>query len=324
MTFAEPFLLLLLVAVAALAGCYVVLQQRRRHYAVKFTNIELLSSVAPKRPGWRRHVPAAVVALALVLLIVGLAQPVHETPVVNESKIVMLAIDVSKSMEATDVSPTRLQAAAAAAQDFVQALPVGYEVGLVSYSNSASVVVPPTTNHEQVSQAIGQLTPEAGTASGDAIIASLRAIAAARAAAGVASPRGGQSDPKSAVIVLLSDGDQNLGVSLDVAAAMAGKAGVPVSTITFGTQGGTVRASDGRTIPVPPDPEAMAQVAKATGGSTYDAVSRDELKNVYSQIQGDVGYTTQQSDLWPWFLGIALLLLLAACLAAMIWSGRFL
>lgn len=324
MTFEKPASLVCLVAVVALAAAYLALQQRRRHYAVRFTNIELLSSVAPKRPGWRRHLPAAVVGLSLVFLIIGLAQPVHETLVANESRIVMLAIDVSKSMEATDVSPTRLQAAATAAQDFVQGLPPGYEIGLVAFSNSATVVVPPTTNHEQVEKAIGVLKPLAGTASGDAIVASVQAIEAARAAAGVQSLGPKNSDAKSATIVMLTDGAQQQGISLEEASTVAAKADIPVSTITFGTPSGTVSATDGTEIPVPPDPQAMAAVANATGGSAFDASSADELKSVYSQIQGDVGYTAEQSDLWPWFLGIGILLLLAACLGAMVWSARFL
>ncbi|MEI8083672.1 MAG: VWA domain-containing protein [Actinomycetes bacterium] len=324
MWFLEPFFLLALIAIAALVACYVLLQQRRRHYAVRFTNIELLSSVAPKRPGWRRHVPAAVVGVALVLLVLGLAQPVHDTQVAGESKIVMLAIDVSKSMEATDVAPTRLQAEQKAAVEFVQELPADYEVGLVTFSDTAQVVVPPTTNHQQVTSAINALQPEASTATGDAIIASLRAIAVARAAAGVQPQDSGQTGGKSATIILLSDGDRKTGVSLETASAAAVKAGVPVSTITFGTATGTVLAPDGTLIPVPPDPQAMAAVAKATGGRAFDAASAAELRDVYSQIQGDVGYKSEQSDLWPWFLGIALLMLMAACVAAMFWSARFL
>lgn len=324
MTFEKPALLVALVAVVALAAVYLVLQQRRRHYAVRFTNIELLSSVAPKRPGWRRHVPAAVVGMSLVFLILGLADPVHETQVAKESRIIMLAIDVSKSMEATDVSPTRLQAAAAEAQDFVHGLPPGIEVGLVAFSNSATLVVPPTTNHELVEKAVGALKPLASTASGDAIVASVQAIDAARAAAGVQSLGRENSDSKSATIVMLTDGAQQRGIPLEEASAVAAEAGIPVSTITFGTAGGTVTAADGTVIPVPPDPQAMAQVAQATGGNAFDASSAAELKDVYSQIQSDVGYKTEQSDLWPWFLGIGILLLLAACLAAMVWSARFL
>lgn len=321
MSFQAPWLFLLLLVVIALAALYVVLQSRRKQYAVRFSNLELLSSVAPKRPGWRRHVPAAVVGASLVFLVVGLAQPVHETQVANESRIVMLAIDVSKSMEATDVSPSRLEAAQSAAEEFTMSLPQGYEVGLVSYSDSAILDVPPTTNHRQVANAISQLKPDGSTASGDAIMTSLQAIKAARAAAGINSD---SAAAKSAAIVLLSDGDQKVGVTLEQASAAAAKAGVPVSTITFGTASGTVTSPEGIVIPVPPNPQAMAAVAQATGGKAFDAASASELSQVYSQIQGDVGVTTEVSQLWQWFVALAFLALLGACVASFIWTNRFL
>lgn len=322
MSFQQPLLLLLLLPVAALIGVYIFLQQRRRHYAVRFTNIELLSSVVPKRPGWRRHVPAAAVGVSLVALTLGLAHPVHETPVAHESKIVMLDIDVSRSMEATDVSPTRLKAAAEAAQEFVRGLPQDYQVGLVSFSNTAKIVVSPTADHEEVVKAIGGLQPEASTATGDAVMASLQAIEAARAAAGVES--GSSDKTKSATIVMLSDGAQKVGTPLSDAATAAAAAGVPVSTITFGTPTGVVTVPGGAVVQVPPDPAAMAELAKTTGGRAFDAASADQLKDVYSEIQSDVGYKVQASDLWPWFVGVGLLLLMAASLAALVWSGRFL
>ena len=322
MSFQQPLLLLLLLPVAALIGVYIFLQQRRRHYAVRFTNLELLSSVVPKRPGWRRHVPAAAVGVSLVALTLGLAHPVHETPVAHESKIVMLDIDVSRSMEATDVSPTRLKAAAEAAQEFVRGLPQDYQVGLVSFSNTAKIVVSPTADHEEVVKAIGGLQPEASTATGDAVMASLQAIEAARAAAGVES--GSSDKTKSATIVMLSDGAQKVGTPLSDAATAAAAAGVPVSTITFGTPTGVVTVPGGAVVQVPPDPAAMAELAKTTGGRAFDAASADQLKDVYSEIQSDVGYKVQASDLWPWFVGVGLLLLMAASLAALVWSGRFL
>lgn len=318
MSFQTPWMFALLLVVAALAATYVFMQLRRQKYAVRFANLDLLSSVAPKRPGWRRHVPAAVVGAGLIFMIVGLAQPVHETPVANESRIVMLAIDVSGSMEATDVTPTRLQAAQTAAEDFVDSLPEGYEVGLVSFSDEATLDVAPTLNHAAVNQAISQLQAQGSTASGDAIIASLQAIKVARNAAGVTT-----DGNKSAAIVMLSDGDQKVGVTLDVASQAAAKMGVPVSTITFGTASGQVTVQ-GYTIPVPPDPQAMAAVAQATGGKTFDAASASELKQVYQQIQGDVGVTNQTSPLWPWFIAFAFILLVAACAAAFIWTSRFL
>jgi Ca-activated chloride channel family protein len=323
MNFLTPAWFLALIGVVALVVVYIVLQRRRRQFAVRFTDAELLASVAPKRPGWRRHLPAAAVGLALVFLVVGMARPVHEIAVAEESEIIMLNIDISRSMEATDVSPSRLEAATDAAQEFVNDLPEGVEIGLVAFSSTAIVLVPPTTNHQQVNQAISRLEPQEGTASGDAIIASLRAIEAAQLAAGLDPDERQDGDPASAAIVLLSDGDRQLGITLEDASAEAAEAGVPVSTITFGTPDGTVTVA-GEVIPVPPDPEAMAQVAEATGGTAFDAQDSNELRDVYSQIQGEVGFEVQQSDLWPWFVGFALVLVMGATLAGMIWTGRFL
>jgi Ca-activated chloride channel family protein len=318
--FQLPWLLLLLIPVIALAVGYVFLQVRRRHYAVSFTNLDLLSSVVPKQPGWRRHVPAAAVGGALALLVVGLAQPTQEVPTASESRIVMLAIDTSASMQATDVAPSRLEAAVEAATTFVDDMPADIEVGLVSFSSSAQLDVAPTLDHDEVTSSLSQLQPSGGTASGDAIVGSLRAIQLARSAAGVPS---GSAGP-SASIVLLADGDQQSGVSLDAAAGLAKREGVPVSTITFGTADGTVTLSSGLVVPVPPDPAAMAAVAQETGGQAFDAASIDELNTVYSQIQGDIGTVDLQSPLWPWFIGIAFLMLLTASAAGLFWSGRFL
>lgn len=264
MSFQQPLLLLLLLPVAALIGAYIFLQQRRRHYAVRFTNIELLSSVVPKRPGWRRHVPAAAVGVSLVALTLGLAHPVHETPVAHESKIVMLDIDVSRSMEATDVSPTRLKAAAEAAQEFVRGLPQDYQVGLVSFEHGEDRGVADRRSRRGGEGHRG-LQPEASTATGDAVMASLQAIEAARAAAGVES--GSSDKTKSATIVMLSDGAQKVGTPLSDAATAAAAAGVPVSTITFGTPTGVVTVPGGAVVQVPPDPAAMAELAKTTGGA---------------------------------------------------------
>ncbi len=318
--FQLPWLLLLLIPVIALAAAYVFLQVRRRHYAVSFTNLDLLSSVAPKQPGWRRHVPAAAVGAGLALLVVGLAQPTQDVPTSSESRIVMLAIDTSASMMSDDVAPTRLEAAVEAATTFVDDMPADIEVGLVSFSSNALLDVSPTLDHDAVTSSLSQLEPDGGTASGDAIVASLRAIQTARSSAGVPS---GATGP-SASIVLLADGDQQSGVSLEAAAGLAKRENVPVSTITFGTADGTVTLPSGLVVPVPPDPEAMAAVAQETGGQAFDATSLDELNSVYSQIQGDIGTVDLQSPLWPWFVGIAFLLLLAAAAAAMYWSGRFL
>jgi Ca-activated chloride channel family protein len=332
MTFLRPAALWLLVAVAGLVAFYVVMQRRRRHYAVRFTNLDLLGSVAPKRPGWRRHLPASVVALALVVSVVGLARPVHDVRVAKKTAIVMLVVDVSASMAATDVAPTRLKAAIAAGSSFVNGLPSGLEVGLVSFSSTASVLVNPTTDHKSVVAAIKALQLGKGTAAGDAIEAALEAIDAAQAAAGsnlhaaapsATAPSATDNGSLSATIVLLSDGGTTVGEDPAIAARHAADAKVPVSTITYGTDAGTV-VIQGETIPVPPDSNAMHQIADISGGQSFDATNTTQLNKIYSSISGAVGHTTEQRELVVWFLAIALILMTLASVGALIWTGRFL
>lgn len=333
MSFLRPSMLWLLAAVAALVGGYLFMQRRRRHYAVRFTNIELLDSVAPRRPGWRRHLPATAVGAALIASVVGLAQPVHATQVPRESAVVMLAIDISGSMSATDVSPDRLEAAVTAASAFVDDLPAGFQVGLVSFDKTARVLVQATTDHAAVTAALDQLQLGAGTAAGEGIVAAVDAIAAAQGAAGIqpvsaitssgTSTAASAADAVPATIVLLSDGATTAGISVADATQQAVDAGIPVSTITFGTATGTVEI-EGQTVSVPPDAATMSTVAETTGGTAFDAASGAELSSVYSAIQAKVGYTTVESSLMVWFLGAAMALLVLAVVGSMVWTGRFL
>jgi Ca-activated chloride channel homolog len=324
MTFDEPVRLFALAGVMALAAAYVFLQRRRRRYAVRFTNLQLLDSVAPARPGWRRHLPAAAVALALVAMVAALARPMHDVRIPRETAVVMLAIDVSASMSATDVAPTRLVAAVTAASTFVESLPQGFDVGLVAFDGSARLVTSPTKDHAAVIAAIARLQVGPGTAAGDGILVALDAIKAARTD-GTVLPAAVTTDPDnpSATIVLLSDGATTVGTKLAAAEAAAVEAGVPVSTITFGTAAGTVQVQ-GQTIPVPPDTASMAEVASATGGSAFEAASGKELAKVYESIQARVGYTTEPRELATWFVAAGVLVLLAAVIASMVWTGRFL
>ena len=166
MTFLASERLWLLVVVVALAAAYVVLQRRRRHYAVRFTNLDLLASVAPKRPGWRRHASAALVGVALVGVVLGLARPARDERVPKEAATVVLVVDTSVSMEATDVAPDRLRAAQAAAHTFVDGLPDGLLVGLVAFDGSTRLLATPTAEHAAVEQALDQLATGPGTAAG--------------------------------------------------------------------------------------------------------------------------------------------------------------
>lgn len=316
MTFLAPLRLLLLVVVAALIAAYVLLQRRRPQYAVRFTNLDLLASVAPKRPGWRRHVPAAVMALALAGLVVGLARPARDEKVPKEAATVMLVVDVSASMQATDVAPSRLAAATDAALSFVDDLPDRLRLGLVAFDRTPRVLSSPTTDHATVEAGIRALTTGPGTAAGDAIFVALDAITSAGGA-------GTTDGAQTAAIVLLSDGVTTVGSPVQEAAQAALEQGVPVTTIAFGTEEGTVEFA-GRVIPVPADPAAMTNLAETTGGAFFEAASGEELKGVYEDIGTRVGYSTEQREIGMVFVGVSMALLVGALAAAMVWSNRLL
>lgn len=313
MSFLSPVRLLLLLAVAALLAVYLVQQRRRSVYAVRWTNLALLDSVAPQGPGWRKHLPAAAFLTMALLLVTAFAQPTREVQVPRERATVVVAIDVSLSMNATDVAPSRIDAAKTAARSFVDGLPKSFNVALVSFSGTAVVVVPPTQDHGRVEEAIGGLVLGPRTAIGDALVASLSALSAAPAA-----PDG---SPPPGRIVLMSDGTSTVGTDLATAAQDAVAAGVPVSTIAYGTPNGVVEA-DGQRIPVPVDAESLAALASATGGTSFRATSGDELERVYRDIGSSVGYRTETRDLTGLFLGLGLLAGLAAAAGSLRWFSR--
>jgi Ca-activated chloride channel family protein len=316
MNFLAPGRLALLILVAVLAALYVWIQRRRRHAAVRFTNVALLAEVAPARPGWRRHVPAAALALALSALVVSIAEPVHQVRVPQEAATLMLVIDVSASMDATDVAPTRLQAAVTAAKAFVNDLPPQVRIGLISFSRTAEVLDSPTVDHKAVVDGIDRLLLGTGTATGDAIYAALDALAAANDTAGAAPTTKGGSG-----IILLSDGVPTVGRPWQGAAQEAANQAVPISTIAFGTADGTVTIG-GRLISVPADPDTMAAIAETTHGKSFKAASIKQLRSIYKDIGTRVGYDTEQHDASGPLLTLAVLALLAASGLALLWNGR--
>lgn len=314
LTFLTPWRLLLLLVVVALGVVYVLFQRRRSTYAVRFTNLELLESVAPRRPGWRRHVAAVVQLLALAVLIVALAQPVHDVRVPRERATVMLALDTSLSMEATDVRPSRIEAAKNAAIAFLGDVPDQVNVGLVTFAGTARVRVEPTTDRAKVQTAIENAQLSDGTAIGDAIDASLEALA------DVPPAPDGSTVP--AAIVLLSDGSTTVGTSNATAAQNAVDSAVPVSTIAFGTSDGTVTLANGQRVSVPVDADALAAIARATGGASYQAETQGQLRDVYAKIGSSIGYDTQQSSLVLWFVAGGIVVLVLASGLALAWSNR--
>ena len=313
--FRTPNRLWLLVGVVALAVSYAVLQRRRQSYAVRFTNLALLDAVAPNRPGWRRHLPAGLLLLALVGMVGAFAQPTANQRVPRERATIIVAIDTSLSMKATDVSPNRIEAAQAAAKSFINLLPKRLNVGLVTFNGLAQVKVAPTQDRQELLSAIDQIRLGERTAIGDAIFVSLDAIKSA--------PDASDKEAVPARIVLMSDGSTTVGRPDAQASAAAKKQKVPVSTIAFGTAEGTITI-DGQAGPVPVavNPEALAKIANDTGGTAFTASTGKELQEVYKNIGSSIGYTTEQTDIGDTFVGASLLLLFAAAVLSQLWFSR--
>ena len=316
--FAAPHRLWLLVAAGALIAAYAVTALARRRRAGRFASSSMLSRLTAGRPGAWRHVLPVLFATAVVLAALGAAQPTVAGEEVREQATVVIAIDTSDSMKATDVRPTRLEAAVAAARGFVSDLPAGYDVGLVTAGASPTVEVAPTLDHGRVLEALGTLETEPGTALGEAIFTSLAML-----------PRTPEGDPlaedapeeRAARIVLLSDGVTTTGRPDAEAVEAATEAGVPVSTIAFGTDDATV-VSDGHVVDVAVDASALAAIAEGTGGAFFEAASRAELTSIYERIDAEVTVVAGRRDIAEWFAGAAIALLVIAVAASMLGTSR--
>jgi Ca-activated chloride channel family protein len=311
--FTAPLWFLLLVVVAALAAGYVWMQRRRQRHLLRFANFATLERVAPRRPGWPRHVPAALLLVALVLLTVALTGPTAEQRVPRNRATVMLVIDVSLSMMATDIQPSRLAAAQQAAKNFTQGLTPGVNLGLVSFAASPTVLVSATTERESVAQAIDNLELAEATGTGEAIFAALQAV---ETFGQIVSDAQG---PPPARIVLLTDGKQTVPTDDGndprgalTAARAAARAAVPISAISFGTQYGSVEIN-GTTQRVEVDDKAVQEIADLSDGEFYDAKSAGELSEVYDSLSEQIGYETRRGDASkPWLITGTITALLAA------------
>jgi Ca-activated chloride channel family protein len=308
MTFLAPERIALLLVPIALGLGYLWLQRRRSRYALRFTDLDLLDTVAPDRPGWRRHLPAVVFLAAMLVLTLGLARPAFATEV-PQSATVVVALDVSYSMRAEDVAPNRLAAAQAAARRFIEIVPADLRVGLVVFDENARAVVAPTKNHDRLLGAIDRLKLGPGTAIGEGIYTSLEQLGRAEDGSGIGS------------IVLLSDGSTTAGRSERDAARDAADLGVPVSTIAFGTPDGTIQMAF-QTVPVPVDRDALKGVANATGGRFFEAASADQLRVVFEELGGKVDVEVEQEEVTDRFVAAALVLALAAAAGSLLWFSR--
>ncbi|MBY6410016.1 VWA domain-containing protein [Rhodococcus sp. BP-252] len=304
--FTSPWWLLFLLVVIGLVVGYVLVQRARHRHTLRFSNMDLLEKVAPTRPGYWRHVPTALVLVGLLLLTVALAGPTSDQKVPRNRATVMLVIDVSLSMEATDVEPSRLAAAQEAGKSFADGLTPGINLGLVAFAGTASVLVSPTANREATKTAIDKLQLSERTATGEAIFTSLQSIDTLGAVLG-----GGDAAPP-ARIVLLSDGKQTVPESPDdprggyTAARAAKDKNVPISTISFGTSYGTVDIEDDsgvERVPVPVDDPSLREIANLSGGSFFTASSLEELRAVYDTLEEQIGFEITRGDASrPWLI----------------------
>lgn len=319
--FEHKWFFLFLLAVLGLVGLYIVVQRARQKRILRFANMELLETVAPKQPTRWRHLPAILLVCALVLLTVAMAGPTNDVRIPRNRAVVMLVIDVSQSMRATDVAPSRLVAAQEAAKQFADQLTPGINLGLISYAGTATVLVSPTTNREATKNGIDKLQLADRTATGEGIFTALQAIAT------VGAVIGGGDEPPPARVVLMSDGKETVPSNPDnpkgayTAARTAKDQGVPISTVSFGTPYGYVEINDQRQ-PVPVDDEMLKKIADLSGGEAFTASSLEQLKEVFSSLQQQIGYETIKGDASVGWLRLGALVLALAALAALLINRR--
>jgi Ca-activated chloride channel family protein len=300
-----------LAALPLLAAAYVLVQRRRKSYAVRFTNLELLATVAPARPGWRRHVAPALTLLTLALLVGALARPAVARRVAKEQASIVLVMDVSRSMSATDLKPDRMTAAKQAATEFVRAVPEGVRLGVVAFSSSAALVSPLGRDREATLGAVKSLEPVAGTAVGDGLDVALNEIRRQRDS--------GEKLP--ATVLLLSDGASNQGRPSADVAAEAAEMKVPVFTVGVGTEGATLDVG-GRQIPVDLDEAELQTIAEATGAAYFATTDAAQLKRVYKDLGSELGSETETREATAAAAGFAMITLLGAATTSLLWFQR--
>lgn len=326
MTFTDPLFLLALVPVAALALAYVLLQRRRTRYAVRFATLPMLDRVAPTRPRWRRHLATGLVLLALGAFATAAAGPEMRLRVPYERATVIVAIDVSGSMEAQDVPPDRLTAAKGAAVEFVRELPETVQVGVVAFAEEAELVAPVTADRALVENSIQNLQSDGGTAIGEAVFASAAEVVRQAAASDTApdgdtTPEDDAADPIPARLVLLSDGFNTAGRSPASSVQAALDAEMPVSTIAYGTPSGVI-GNGTRTQSAPADDETLRMLAEETAGHFYRAESGAELDQVYEDIGSAIGWRTETTLVTTPLVLIGLALAITATALSLRWFSR--
>jgi Ca-activated chloride channel family protein len=310
MTFADPYLLAALIVVPLALIVYVALARRSRKTMRAAANPALWPNLMPRRPGWRRHVAPALVLLALTLLVVGAARPQANLPSDQKETTVVMVVDTSNSMKATDVSPSRIAAARTAARIMIKSLPANAKIGLVAFARDVRVLLAPTDDRAAVNASLNRLSLSGGTALGPAID---RAVVSLRAS---------HSAAKGRAIVVISDGKSTEGTRRPLAAAQAAKkAGVRVFTVSLGTANGTVKEGT-TTVKVPPDPTTLKKVATATGARFFRATDAKSLNNAYRDIGSAVKPQHKKRDISFAFVAGAGVLILGGSMLSLAWFRR--
>jgi Ca-activated chloride channel homolog len=322
MSFASPVNLIALAIVPLTLAFIVIINRRRARNAIAFTNLELLATVVADRRSWRRVLPLALLLLSLAAAATALARPRAHLPVADEHATIVLLVDVSGSMRATDVKPSRLDAAVEAMRTFLDKLPSRYKVGLVAFSSTAEVLQQPTNDRQSVYQSLSYLAPEAGTALGDGLNTATQLVVRSLTQAGVVRDAG---KFLPAAIVLESDGAQNRGTLTPIQAAeIAKKAGVRVYGVALGTPNGKVEFGFGlylQAVPVPPDPVTVRKISEITGGQSFTAQNANKVVNVYRDLGSKIGRKVEVREISSWFAAAAAVLLLGAVGLSRLWSA---
>jgi Ca-activated chloride channel family protein len=349
MTFLWPEGLVGLALAPLMVAIYVMILQQRKKAALAYSNLALVKAALGKSAGWRRHVPPLLLLAAFIVMLLALARPAAVVTLPSQHETVILAIDVSGSMRADDVKPTRLAAAQAAARAFLKDTPSSTRIGIVAFAGSAALVQPPTRNREEVLNAIEQLQLQNATAVGSGILVSLKAlfpeqdfeVRSQSMRAGIGSAGAGGSRPlgaparsdvkpvppgsyKSAVVILLTDGQTTTGPDPVDAARLAAERGVRVFTVGVGTPDGQILTGEGWSIRVRLDEDALKVIADMTRAEYFFAGNAPDLKKIYEGLNSKLVMERKQTEITALFTGIAAALTFLAAALSLLWFNRIL
>jgi Ca-activated chloride channel family protein len=332
MSFQWPLALLLLIIVPCLAALYVLMQRQRRKYALRYASVSLVAQAVGRGPGIKRHIPPVLYLTALTVMIFALARPQATIPVPSNTGTIILSLDVSGSMLAEDVKPNRMDATKKAVRDFIEEQPKGVKIGLVSFSDGASLLAPPSTDRKTILQAVSRLRPLRGTNMGAGLQIALEAIlfdgdappvpqGLPRGAAPTPTPEPASKTPPAS-IVLVSDGQSNVGPNVLQVADIAVNQKIKVYTIGIGTPQGADVTVQGRTTRTQLDEEALRNVADKTGGRYFNAQDNEDLKQIYDELARERRFEDQDEEITFLLTGVALVISVIAGGLGLVWFNR--